>query len=100
MKFEQHVQSKASNKLIQKVRFEYHAPKARTVFLAGTFNDWNEKACPLKKDRGGQWQTALSIAAGRYEYLYFVDGTWQCDPKAKECVPNPFGSWNCVVNVA
>ena len=99
MKLERLVGSKPSNKLGQKVRFGYYAPQANAVFLVGTFNDWNERACPLQKDKSGQWQTAIPLTAGRYEYRYLVDGVWECDPNTQECVPNPFGSWNCVVTV-
>ena len=83
----------------KKITFEYFAPSARRVCLAGTFNDWNVEALPLRKDRNGNWQTTLSLKPGRHEYLFFVDGAWQCDPQPKECVPNPFGSWNCVINI-
>ena len=99
MELKQLARSKTGKKQTQKVSFEYFAPSARSVFVAGTFNNWNQEVCPLKKDRNGRWQTALPLAPGRYEYLYFVDGAWQCDPQSKECVPNPFGSWNCVVTV-
>lgn len=90
---------RSSKKLGRKVSFEYYAPSARAVFLAGTFNNWNQEGCLLKKDRNGGWMTTLTLAPGRYEYLYFVDGIWECDPQSRECVPNPFGSWNCVINV-
>lgn len=83
----------------QKISFEYFAPSAKSVFLAGTFNNWNETSDPLKKGKEGTWQTSLSLEPGRYEFLYVVDGQWQCDQNGSECVPNPFGSWNCVVNV-
>lgn len=79
--------------------FEYFAPAANRISLAGTFNDWNTEACILRKDRNGNWHATLSLKPGRYEYLFFVDGAWQCDPHIKECVPNPFGSSNCVITV-
>ncbi|MBI3999625.1 MAG: isoamylase early set domain-containing protein [Candidatus Omnitrophica bacterium] len=99
MQLKQLVKSKSPKTSTQKISFEYHAPSAQTAFLAGTFNNWSQETLPLKKDKDGRWTTTLPLAPGRYEYLYFVDGAWQCDPKSKECVPNPFGSWNCVVNV-
>ena len=99
MELRQLVGSKSSRKSNKEVNFEYAAPSARRVFLVGTFNDWSQEACPLRKGKSGKWSTTLSLAPGRYEYRYFVDGVWECDPEPKECVPNPFGSWNCVVNV-
>jgi len=37
----------------KKVQFEFSAPEAREVFLAGEFNNWNERVNPLKKDKEG-----------------------------------------------
>ena len=99
MALREFVKTKSAKKSNQEISFEYFAPSARSVFLAGTFNNWSQDGNPMKKDRNGRWHAALSLAPGHYEYLYFADGTWQCDSEAKECVPNPFGSWNCVVNV-
>lgn len=86
-------------RLEKKLEFEYFAPHARMVHLAGTFNDWNVEACPLKKDSEGKWKVTLTLAPGRYEYRYLVDGVWENDQRPVECVPNAFGSWNCVVTV-
>jgi len=83
----------------RKVVFEYYAPLARNVRLAGTFNDWNPEACLMKKEQSGKWKIALSLPPGRHEYRYLVDGVWENDQRPVECVPNAFGSWNCVVTV-
>lgn len=86
-------------KLKKKVIFEYYSPMARNVHVAGTFNDWDLEASPLRKDRSGKWKAALSLPTGRYEYRYLVDGVWENDQRPVECVPNAFGSWNCVVTI-
>lgn len=86
--------SKAAKK---KVNFEYFAPGAKKVEIAGTFNDW--KPAPLKKSNEGKWSGSLDLQLGKYEYRYLVDETWQNDQRPVECVPNNFGSWNCVVEV-
>lgn len=94
------VKSKSAWKLgPQKVVFEYYAPQAQKVYLAGTFNEWNMENCPLKREPDGKWKLALSLPPGRYEYRYLVDGIWENDPRPVECIPNAFGSWNCVVTV-
>ena len=82
-----------------KVVFEYYAPLARKVYVAGTFNAWNLESCPLKKDKSGKWRAELNLPPGRYEYRYQVDGVWENDQRPVECVPNAFGSWNSVVTV-
>ena len=83
-----------------KIKFEFFAPEAKTVFLVGTFNQWNSQANPLKKDKKGIWKSVLSLEPGRYEYRFIVDGNWENDPSCTSCVANEFGGENCVRNVA
>ena len=99
MALKQLAKRRSTKQETKEVAFELFAPTAKRVNLAGTFNEWNVEECSLKKDRNGNWHATRSLAPGRYEYLYWVDGAWQCDPHQKECVPNPFGSWNCVITV-
>jgi hypothetical protein len=42
--------------------------------VAGTFNDWNTTATPLKKSGDGEWKAELQLLPGRYEYKLLVDG--------------------------
>ena len=83
----------------QKVIFEFYAPQAKKVEIAGNFNSWNSSETPLKKDKDGKWKASLELPPGRYEYRYRVDGDWQNDQRPVECIPNAFGSWNCVLEV-
>jgi hypothetical protein len=48
----------------------------------------------------GRWEGDLAVGAGRYEYLFVVDGQWLPDPNAKETVQNPFGGRNSVLTVS
>jgi 1,4-alpha-glucan branching enzyme len=88
-----------ATKSCTKAEFEFYAPEAQKVSIAGTFNEWNEEKAPLKKDATGKWKLAMALPAGRYEYRYLVDGLWQNDQRAVECVPNAFGTWNCVLEI-
>jgi len=100
MSYDGDPKSKSNRKLSPKrVLFEYYAPSAGQVRVAGTFNRWDPERNPLKKDRNGKWRLELELATGRYEYRYLVDGMWENDQRPVECVPNTFGSWNCVVTV-
>jgi len=83
----------------KKAEFKLLAPEARTVAVAGTFNDWDPENTPLQKGKDGTWRTRLVLATGRYEYRFVVDGQWVSDPAAAENVPNPHGEANsvCVV---
>ena len=82
------------------VTFEFYAPSAKDIRLAGTFNDWDASQYPLRKDNAGNWRLSLALKSGRYEYRYLVDGNWENDQRPVACVPNAFGAWNCVVEVA
>ena len=83
----------------KKITFEYYAPQAKKVELAASFNKWNPAGTPLKKEKDGKWKVELNLPSGRYEYRYRVDGDWQNDQRPVECVPNAFGSWNCVLEI-
>lgn len=78
------------------VQFEFPAPEAKEVCLAGDFNNWDTRAHPMKRDKNGIWKTVLPLKLGKYEYRFFIDGNWENDPKCSCCVPNEFGSQNCV----
>ena len=74
-------------------------PDARTVFIAGTFNDWNEEAEPLHALGNGRWWKEFTLVPGTYEYRYVVDGEWQADPSAHASVANPYGGVNSLLQV-
>lgn len=82
------------------VTFEYFAPDAKQVQLAGSFNNWNANSALLKKDRNGRWEITLALPLGRHEYRYVVDGKWQNDQKPVPTVRNPFGGYNSIIEVA
>ncbi len=83
----------------KKVSFSFRAPEAERVTIAGDFNAWDPLTHPLKKDKEGVWKIDVPLRPGTYEYRFFVDGEWQSDPLASECVNNPFGTLNCVRKV-
>jgi len=59
-----------------KTQFEFLAPEAGEVYLAGDFNNWDPQSTPLKKDKKGIWKISLPLKPGRYEYRYFIDDNW------------------------
>jgi len=84
---------------VTSTKFEFSAPDAGEVYLAGDFNNWDTQASPMKKDKKGTWKTTLSLNPGKYEYRYFIDGNWVSDLSCPICVPNEFGTTNCVIEV-
>lgn len=86
--------------------FTCHPPDAQSVFLAGTFNDWDPAGTPMRRTSSGEWAVELTLAPGRYEYKFIVDGVWSCAPGLEQpdstlpdCVPNAFGSFNREIHV-
>ena len=82
------------------VRFELTLPEAKSVCVAGSFNDWRPAVSPMVRLGDGRWVKCLSLPPGRYEYRFLVDGQWVADPAAKELVPNGDGGWNAVLVVS
>ena len=57
----------AKNQL-RPVKFSCTAPKAKAVFLAGTFNGWKADAVPLQLERAnGRWTRTLRLPVGHHE---------------------------------
>ena len=83
----------------QPVEFILTLPQARTVAVAGTFNDWAIDRTPLSAGPGGTWRATVWLPAGRYEYRFVADGQWISDPTARENIQNSFGSTNSVLLV-
>ena len=88
------------------VRFLCVAPEAKSVFLGGTFNQWDSTATPMLSEQAGEWQMAIDLLPGTYEYKYVVDGVWCCEAgiadqhyTAEDAVPNSFGTKNRVIEV-
>ena len=92
--------TRAAQRPVEKpVEFTLSRPEARSVSVAGTFNDWDVSRSPMSRDPGGRWKATVWLPAGRYEYRFVVDGQWIGDPNAKESVQNTFGSTNSVLVV-
>ncbi len=56
-------------------------PRAKSVQIAGDFNNWQPAKTQMEKvGDSGVWQTKLNLPAGKYRYRLVVDGQWQQDP--------------------
>jgi hypothetical protein len=83
------------------VRFELHAPEARDVALAGSFNGWSGTSNVfVRSPESGLWTVTLALPPGEYVYLFVVDGErWVPDPRAHAQVEDEFGQTNSVLVV-
>lgn len=85
---------------VKTVKFSLNYGGAKKVAIAGTFNQWNAETTPLNFDGRQSWEQELTLPPGAHEYQFVVDGQWMPDPKAQECIPNPYGGMNSVIRVA
>ena len=83
----------------KRICLELYAPDAQMVFVAGSFNGWQESTMPLYKQTGDRWVVELMLDPGKYEYRFVVDGEWSDDPLSSAYISNPFGGLNCVLLV-
>jgi 1,4-alpha-glucan branching enzyme len=82
------------------VRFVLEAPLATKVAVVGDFNRWDpEKDLLAGPDQNGYWTRTIPMNAGRYEYLFLMNGTiWVPDPAAFS-VDDGLGAANSVILV-
>lgn len=71
------------------ISFRLLAPAAQTVFVGGSFNDFNAAQYPLTRRDDGVWEAAVTLDPGRYAYKFKVDGEWMLDPTNPERTPAP-----------
>ncbi|MDN3666142.1 isoamylase early set domain-containing protein [Algibacter miyuki] len=89
------------SKPVCKVTFSIEAEDAKKVSLVGSFNEWNEKATPLKKLKNGTFKGTVDLdAENSYEFKYIIDGAYVNDVEADSFVWSDFASAeNSVVTV-
>ena len=88
------------NQLNEAVAFVTLYPRAKTVQIAGDFNNWQPEKTTLQKvGTSGVWQTKIKLPAGKYRYRLVVDGQWQQDPYNGNIELNPFGEFNSILEV-
>lgn len=69
---------------------------AQTVYLAGTFNDWNPSNFPMQRE-GEDWVFPVHLSTGKHLYKFIVDGKWILDPTNKLWEQNEHQTGNSVL---
>jgi 1,4-alpha-glucan branching enzyme len=84
----------------KRVIFTVKTHPGATVFLAGSFNDWNNRCKEMKDKRGDGLFTAMCyLPAGIYEYKYYIDGVWCTDSNNPNVISTPLNTLNSVIEV-
>ena len=82
------------------VRFAVAFPDARSVSLAGTFNDWSSATHPLVLAPSGVWTAVVPLPPGEHLFMYVVNGDqWLSPPLAHDFAEDGFGLKNGIVIV-
>ncbi|OHB57339.1 MAG: hypothetical protein A2Y12_09520 [Planctomycetes bacterium GWF2_42_9] len=81
------------------IKFVTLYPRAKSVQIAGDFNNWQPQQTALKASKDGKWELALELAPGKYRYRMVVDGQWQQDPYNGNVEANPYGEYNSILEV-
>jgi hypothetical protein len=70
--------------------------QAKTVFLAGDFNNWTPDALPMKRV-GNAWVFKIHLSVGKHLYKFIVDDRWIKDPEDPLWEANEYGTDNSVI---
>ncbi|MFW6050799.1 MAG: glycogen-binding domain-containing protein [Myxococcota bacterium] len=83
------------------VRFVLPAEEARSVAVAGDFNDWRTDELLLDDPEGnGVFVGTAWLRPGTYSYMFVVDGErWVTDPYASNHRNDGFGQQNAVLRI-
>ncbi len=81
------------------VEFQYNAPDAQSVSVAGTFNEWNTSATPMQKNDDGVWTATVKMPPGKHQYKFVVDGNWFFDPDHSNLMDDGYGGSNSLVEI-
>ncbi|MBQ9788053.1 MAG: glycogen-binding domain-containing protein [Lentisphaeria bacterium] len=92
--------TKKSGATKKRVVFKLNTEAGKIVSVAGSFNDWDDKAKYLvDKNNTGEYVGILMLAPGVYEYKFVIDGVWHLDENNSNFSPNDFGTLNSVIEV-
>jgi hypothetical protein len=91
----------ARNAPVIYVQFAFADPAAKSVTVAGDFNDWNAEATALRDTDGdGIWTGLIALRPGLHKYMFVVNGEqWVTDPEAERYVDDGFGMRNAVIAI-
>ena len=89
------------SKPVCKVTFTVPAENAKKVAVVGSFNEWNDKATPLKKLKNGSFKGTVALQSGiSHEFRYLIDGEYQNEIEADTYAWNDYaGAENSVLSL-
>ena len=91
----------AAPKKAERVVLTVQADPGSTVYLAGSFNQWDPQGLKMvDKDGNGLYSVSVTLAPGIYEYKFVINGVWTLDPDPdRDWTQNGLGTLNSVLRV-
>ncbi len=96
---------KSAKKVVKKlkknevlVKFQIQADAGNEIYVAGSFNNWDDKANKLRKSKD-KYVTSIVLKKGSYEYKFVINGVWCVDPNCDDWQPNSMGTINSIITV-
>ena len=87
-------------KIASGVTLKLSAHSGLSVFVAGSFNNWDPKGIPMVEKPKGTYSAKLDLAPGIYEYKLLIDDVWTLDPDPKrDWTQNGLGTLNSLLRV-
>ena len=85
-------------------------PLPRTMSIVGDFNDWSNRATPMRQISHGVWAVTVKLAPGLHHYRFSLNqhgnaafsASWIVDPNADpnlQSLPNAFGRISAGVRI-
>ncbi len=73
------------------VEFRFYRPEAKSVSVAGSFNQWSQNDLRMMPAEEGWWTAKVALPAGEYRFRYVADDRWYTDFAAFGIEPTSFG---------
>jgi 1,4-alpha-glucan branching enzyme len=81
------------------VAFMAKAEEGSRVFLAGSFNQWDQSAIAMKHNGDHTFVTTVKLPPGRHEYKFVINNVWRIEEQCPLWAKNDQGSFNSVIEV-
>lgn len=86
--------------LMKQAQFIYHDPSAKSIEIAGDFNNWVVTQLDRSENRNGSlWKTVVNLEPGLYRYKFIVDGKWVVDPMNPKSEMDNLGNMNSLLEL-
>ncbi len=83
--------------VITKTLFSYHSDSAKTVYVAGSFNNWSPDTDSMSYYGNGRWSIKLELIPNYYQYKFVVDGNWITDPNNEWMINDGGDNYNSII---